>query len=613
LFSTASTAFAEVSIETNVSRSVVPVGEELTLDLIVNNAQGPIGTPKISSIEGFTSYSQGHSQEISFTNGRTSSCSVFSYVLIANSPGQKTLGPFELLIDGKPYRAAPVQVMVTAASSSPSYTAAVSQGPANAPPPRAMPSATVQTRDIFVKAWLDKDEVFVNEPAMLTYTLYTRLSATYKGFEKEPVTTGFWVEDFPPEKTIRRTEQYLNGSRYVVADVRKLALFPTQAGIFTLEPGVLSAAVEVQSDDSFNSFYSYNIFGRGSRFPSSFLSQIVSQSLPTESLKVTVKALPAAGKPANFTGAVGQYEMSSSVDKKQVEAGNPVTVRVKIKGRGNINTVQIPPLAPIDGLKIYDAASSSQISKDRLIVEGEKVSETVVVPKKDGTFTIPPFHFSYFDPQTMAYEEIQTQAHTFKATPAPEAEEPLPPLPTSESVSQNDVSVMAKDIRFVKTTDAAGPLEGNDWVDRPLYWLLNGLLFLAVAASALVSRWRRRGSEAKGWRVYRAGLSARKRLRQAGRLLRQKNQDAFYAEISKAFMGYFADRLDITPQAVSKDEVIRALAEKISPETLNGIESLFEALSLGRFGRADHGEDEMKRVYQTASRLIDALEKARLK
>ena len=57
----------------------------------------------------------------------------------------------------------------------------------------------------------DKDEVFVNEPVMLTYTLFTRLSATYKGFEKEPTTTGFWVEDFPPEKTIRRTEKMLNG------------------------------------------------------------------------------------------------------------------------------------------------------------------------------------------------------------------------------------------------------------------------------------------------------------------------------------------------------------------------------------------------------------------
>src|SRR5438034_241967 len=84
----------------------------------------------------------------------------------------------------------------------------------------------------------------INKPVMPTYTLYTRMNATYKGFEKEPETTGFWVEDFPPEKTIRRTEQILNGSRYVIADVRKLALFPTQIGVYTVDPGTLSAAVE---------------------------------------------------------------------------------------------------------------------------------------------------------------------------------------------------------------------------------------------------------------------------------------------------------------------------------------------------------------------------------
>jgi hypothetical protein len=102
-------AFAEVSIETSVSRSVVAVGDELTLDIIISNANGSISKPNFPSIDGFTSYSQGHSQQISITNGSMASTSIFSYVLIANSVGKKTIGPFEVSIGGRVYKAAAVK------------------------------------------------------------------------------------------------------------------------------------------------------------------------------------------------------------------------------------------------------------------------------------------------------------------------------------------------------------------------------------------------------------------------------------------------------------------------------------------------------------------------
>ncbi len=250
-----SVCMAEVQIETAASTSRLAVGEQLTLDIIISNAQGKISNPNISSLEGFTAYSQGHSQEITIVNGVSSSRSIFTFVLVANSVGKRTIGPFEIAIGGKNFKVAPVEVEVTATPSVQAPPSYASQGPAAAPPTRALPTGDIGGQDIFVKAWVDKDEVFVNEPVMLTYTLYTRLSATYKGFEKEPVTTGFWVEDFPPEKTVKRTEQFLNGSRYVVADVRKLALFPTQAGIFTVDPGALAATVEMRGNDPFDSFF----------------------------------------------------------------------------------------------------------------------------------------------------------------------------------------------------------------------------------------------------------------------------------------------------------------------------------------------------------------------
>ncbi|MBI3316168.1 MAG: BatD family protein, partial [Candidatus Omnitrophica bacterium] len=348
--------WAEVAIETSVDRARVAVGEELTLDIIITNAEGPISKPVISQIEGFASYSQGHSQELTIVNGKSSSRSIFSYVLMANSVGKKTIGPFEISIGGKLFKVGAVQVEVVPDGSN-FPASAVSQGPVTAPPVRALPQGSVSSQDIFVKAWLDRDEVTVNEPAILTYTLYTRLSATYKGFEKEPSLTGFWVEDFPPEKTLKRTEQIFNNSRYVVADVRKIALFPTEPGVFTLDSGVIASTVEVSNQDDFDSFFSYNVFGgRRTAIRSPILREVVARSLPTDPVTLVAKTLPEAGKPASFKGAVGQYTVESSVDKSEIDQGNPITYRLKIAGQGNIHTLEPPTLPKIEGFKMYDSS-----------------------------------------------------------------------------------------------------------------------------------------------------------------------------------------------------------------------------------------------------------------
>jgi len=616
-----SSAYAEVTIETSVSRSRVAVGEELTLDIIVNNANNTISKPIFSSIQGFSSYSQGHSQEISIVNGRSSSRSIFSYVLIANSPGKKTIGPFQLKVGDKFYKVAPVDVEVMpdaggAQSSTQSYT--YSQGPALPPPSRALPGEELGSQDIFVKTWLDKDEVYVNESAQLTYTLYTRLSATYKGFEKEPAPTGFWMEDFPPEKTIKRTEKILNGSRYVVADVRKIALFPTQAGIYTIDPGVLSASVEIRDRDDFDSFFSYNVFGRrNTMFPPAFTSQIVSKTLVADKVTLTVRALPEAGKPQNFSGAVGDYRIESSVDKTEAEEGSPVTYRVRILGEGNLNTVETPPLPKMEDFKIYDSSSSSHISKERLRVEGEKVTDTVIVPKKAGVYSIPAVGFSYFDPKAQIYREIKTSVHTLTVKPAPQSEAPSADSGPSgvEAVEKESISLVGKDIRYIKTLEDGKFLRPRPLYSEPLYRLLNGtLLFLSLLFVFFSARKDNLSKDLKGFRFRSSHRVARRRLKSAAAMLKKDKSDPFYSEISKAVQDYFADKLDIPAPSVTTQVLEEKLAgNDQAREALDETKKLFDELSLGRFAKIDRSHDEMKKVYETADRVITLFEKVKKK
>ncbi len=612
-------AFAEVSIETNVSRTRLSVGEDLTLDIVISNADGSVSQPKVSSIEGFSSFSQGHSQEISFINGRKSSRSIFSYVLIANSTGTKSIGPFEIEIGDKAYRVAPVQVVVTDGAGGPSPPQSRPPAVASAifsPPRKALPAANVKSEDIFVKVWLDKDEVYVNEPATMTYTLYTRLTATYKGFDKEPETTGFWVEDFPPDKTLRRTEQIINSSRYVVADVRKVALFPTQAGVFSIDPGTLSVAVEMRDEDNFDTFFSYNIFGRRGRSLPSFVSQVVPKLLHADKVTLTAKALPEQGRPAGFNGAVGRYRIEGSVDKEEVHVGDAVTYRVRITGEGNINTIQTPAFPKLEDFKIYDSASSTHISKDNKKVEGEKVTETVIVPKKAGVFTIPALDFVYFDSETDMYKGLRTATHILSVKPPDTAESPALPVSfeaSSADSEKENVAVLSKDIRYIKSVDD-GRKRGRGFSRNPLAWILN-LLLIAVAIFFSVISGRRTDEtrEKNLFRMRRSYGVARSRLKSAASLMKRDKADEFYAEISRAVYGYFSDKLGVSPQSVSLDLIEKRADEMTPPKLLSDTKALFNELSLRRFGKGAAEDHPMKETYSMADRVIASFEKVKLK
>ena len=613
-------AFADVAIETSISRSKLPVGEQLVLDIVISNADGRIEQPSIGSIDGFISYSQGHSQEISIINGNSSSRNIYSYVLVANSTGEKTIGPFRVVIGGKEYTIAPVKVEVTQTGTSQgSYT--WTQTPVTTPPTRAMPGANVGDQDIFVKAWLDRDEVYVNEPAILTYTLFTRLSATFKGFEKEPVTTGFWLEDFPPEKTVRRTEQFLNGQRYVVADVRKVALFPTQAGVFTVDPGTIAASVEVRNDDSFQTFFSGNVFGsRRQGFPPVFTTQVVPKVLATDAVRITAKALPVTGRPADFTGAVGRYEIESSLDKDHAEAGDPVTLRVRIRGQGNINTVQTPKLPKMDDFKVYDSSSSTNISKERLIVEGEKITETVIVPRKPGKFEIPPTAFIYFDPESGNYRTVKSEAHILEVSGITQPESVLPSSAPSSTESvygsqeKEEVDLVASDIRFIKVSDDGKYVLKREIYREPLYWLLNGVLLLLIASGLFLSARRASGpANLKGSRLRRSHSVARAKLKAAGNLMKDGKSDAFYAELSRAVTGYFADKFGLPTQSLTLERVEELAGGLITAEQMNSIRRVFNDMSMGRFSRVQRSVEDMRESYSLADEVITFFEKVRLK
>jgi len=608
--------WSDVGIEATVNPSLAFVGQPMTLTITVNGAASVVRTPRLPNFENFRSYSQGHSQEISNWNGVISTRNVFNYVLVPTVAGKHVLGQIEVEIGGRIYKTGVLEVQVldkqTASSSSGTGRLGGARSPVVSPATRSLPPEYLAGRHIFVRTWVDKDDVYVNEAIYLTYTIYTRVSATFKGFEKEPGTTGFWVEEFPPQGTVRRQEKRISGYRYVVADVRTVALFPTEPGNFTIDPGTLNVEIEIQSADSFDRFFSRDLFGwRRFRRPRSVITQVVPRLLETDPIGISVKPLPQASKPADFKGAVGRYQIDASLDRTSVEEGQPVTYTLRLKGEGNLHTVEMPGAPDLDYFKSYDSSSSLNLKKVRLVVEGEKIAETVLIPRKAGNFKIPPVSFSYFDPARQQYRTIQTKALSLKVL---ESTDDAPaPLTIGPGVQPRRVSLVGEDIRFVKNAPGALVHKKEPWITSLFYWWLNlGILLTGFIIVGARLYFEKSGKDVGLLRFKRSGRLARQRFKQSRGYMKKGSEKNFYEALSQAFYGYFSDKLNLEPGEVGFDLVETKLSGKLSDEEYQNLKEIFKSLDFGRFGKAETTSEDMKSLYKSCDEFMVLCEAKRL-
>jgi hypothetical protein len=271
----------EVRVSASLNKRSAQVGEEVRLSIRISGTGTNLQAPRLPQLDGFETYYTGRASHITFINGVSSSNVEFSYTLIPQRAGHFTLSPVEVQAGPSVLRTEPVLIEVTGGQgqmASPQAPAqrATTQPSTPSPMPQAVPpdqqGAMVSpgTDDnIFVQAWVDRKTLYQNEQMLLTYSLYTRYDTRYEGFDKEPETSGFWIEEFPMDRDVPRETVRMNGKRYVKAEVKKLALFPTAPGNYTIQPGSLKVSIreEPQGSSAFDEFFSDSFFTGGSFLP----------------------------------------------------------------------------------------------------------------------------------------------------------------------------------------------------------------------------------------------------------------------------------------------------------------------------------------------------------
>ncbi|MEI7751236.1 MAG: BatD family protein [Candidatus Omnitrophota bacterium] len=589
----------EVRVSASVSKRSVQVGEEVRLSIRVTGQSMNLQAPRLAQLDGFETYYTGRASHISVVNGVTSANVEFSYTLIPQRAGRFTLSPVEVQAGQTALRTEPLEIEVTGGGQSqvprtqaapqrvatqPSRQAPVAQ-PADQDQTYAVASGTDD--NIFVQAWVDRKSLYQNEQMLLTYSLYTRYDTRYEGFDKEPETSGFWIEEFPMDRDVPRETVRMNGKRYVKADVKKLALFPTAPGNYTIQPGSLKVSIreEQQGSNAFDEFFSDSFFTGGA-----FFARRQNRLLSPPPIQLVVKPLPENGKPATFQGAVGSFRLTATLDRDKVKQNEPVTLKMVIEGEGNIETITRPKIPTLTGFKTYDGDTNSKLFQTENVIGGTKSFEVVFIPKEEGKSFVPPLEFSYFDPKQEKYVTLKTPNFPIQVEHS-EQDFQMPQELAGNSIFQKQVKSAGKDIRYIdEKLPEVFPVHAVDGIYTILLWG-DLLLFVLLVVLWMKDRQDRLFSNDQALRrrkTARGTASANmKRLNKLAHSTEEADTEIFFADLEKAMIEYIADKWNLSKHGVTRQDLAETLTAQFGSDSayLKDVLALYRICDEFRFGK----------------------------
>ncbi len=408
-------ALAEVSFSARLDRDEIAEDESVSLKLSLES-EGIArlqGDPRYSAPD-FELVSEYPSQnfETVYDNGRFSmkSTMTYTYVLRPKRRGNFKIDGIEVVAEGATYRAPALPIRVVA-------------GGGGTPPPRgygggvglrgAAKRPAQQGVGFFVRAEVDKAQAYKGERLVVSYYLYTRVRVYNVKGEKYPALSGFLREELEmpivqPNTGSRPDQVVLAGVPYERILLVRYAAYPLREGKLPLDP------IGVQVD--YFSQGSSGVFDEDDPF-AGFFNQMMPRkgSSSSETLTVDVLPLPTEGKPANFTGGIGQFEAVAGVDRAEVKTGEPLTFSIKVEGQGNLTSFDAPKPQWPEGVRVYEATSRITGGKSGA---GQKTFDYVLVFRKPGDAVLPPVEFSHFDPVQKKYVTLTTSQQRVSVTGA---------------------------------------------------------------------------------------------------------------------------------------------------------------------------------------------------
>jgi len=573
---------------------VVAMGEQFRLGFTLNDRGTDLQLPDLSNFDVLMGPSTSQSSSIQIINGKTTQSSSFSYIFIlrAKKEGKFTIRPASIKVGGKTYESNSLSIEVVKGQP---QQASGGQGGGQSSQQDDTPTGNVSKDNLFVRIAVDKTNVSKGEQILATVKLYISQNVPLNGFDevKLPSYEGFWTKDIDVPSQVNFTREVYNGRIYQVGVLKKTILFPQQIGNIRIDPFEITCLVRqrVRQQQSFFDDFFDNY-------------RVVKAKVVSDPLTIAVKDLP--NQPANYSGAVGNFNFTGELDKTNAKSNEAMTLKLTVSGTGNLNLINPPKIELPQDFEAYEPKTTDRTMASDNGMSGSITFEYLFIPRYAGNFTIPAVQFVYFNPATRQFVTKSTEAFNLHIEKGKDDANAA----TVSSYSKEDVKMIGKDIRFIKQNKAKLKPKGSSFYGTLEFYGIFILSLIGFAVFYVVNR--KKIEESKNITLVknkRANKVALKRLKEASVFLKNNHAEKFYEAVIKALWGYLSDKLSIPLADLNREKASAALLEKgISPDVVTELMKIIDDCEFARYAPAAFS-GTMQEIYDGAAKVMGIFEK----
>jgi len=556
--------FSQVSFEATTDAAQIVQGDYVNVTFTLSNAD--MTSFQAPDFKGFKNLRSSNNSKFEQRNGRVTRAISRTYTLQGKRPGKYTIGAAIATIKGKKYRTKPFKIEVLPPGKKGTREKAIDR----------INAGTA----VLLRAEVDTTTIYLGQGIELDYTLYTSVSLERISLVDEPDYPGFYavqVKQFPDDWQVKM----LDNINYKYKPVKRMALFPQKSGLLEIKSMTIQTRLRV--DGQRRSSY---------------------KKISSPILKLNVKPLPEAGKPENFSGAIGTYDVQVTAGSSNtISLNEAYTIGISIYGAGDLKQIQAPDLGlNPEEFDVYEPKITEKVYENKGKVSGTKTFEYVFLPKKVGRFEVAP-SFSYFDPELAEYITKTPKTIGFRVVKGAAGTAGINDAIDEENRLKNQDILPLQSTTRLRT-------RGRGFFGSFLFWsmlLLPILLFVgAIGYRQILIR--RGDIDPNLLRQQSAGKVAQERLSTAKTLMNANKSRDFYDEISQALWGYVGDKLAIPLSELTKENVREKLVtQQVAEADTERFVALLNTCEMALFAGMDNTAD-MSKTYDEAARVITNIE-----
>ena len=574
LFLSFQAIIAQVQFEAKVSKQTLGLNERLRIDFTMNDDGDNFSPP---NFEGFKIVA-GPSQQVSqsWINGKSSFNKTYSYFLLPMQKGTLVIRQASIDIRGQIYKTSPIKIIVTAAVEQPRD-----------------PNDTQVTADqsLHLVAEISKTNPYLNEPITVVYKIYFSYNIGITNWREldKPKYNDFWSQNIDIKQLVAEEGRY-KGEKYRFVTLRKTVLYPQKSGKLVIEPLSLDVDVQLPSNRR-------NIFGQ-------VLLVEDHKRVSAGAKTINVKALPEAGKPVDFSGAVGRFAFKVIPSKTNIKSGESLDIEVSVSGTGNLKLFTLPkPIVPT-ALEMYDPVHSEQVSTPLSGMTGRISDKYAIIPQYKGKYPIKPMTFTYFDLGSQSYKMVTSPEIMINVLEGPNAADNSV---AATSDTKKAAVLSSAQFKFIKLKTDLTSMNQSDFYGSTLFYLLAFLPLLCIPVIVIFKKKKEAiDGDVVGNKIKLSNKLAKKYLSEAQKEI--GNKEPFYIALEKAMHNFLKAKINIETSEMSKEKISEILLErKANPDAIISFISLTENCEFARY--APSSSAAIQQDYDKAVAIISELEK----